>query len=266
MVPTVQLRETGYPPPLPHPGIRKVPSQPAPNGVHAGTPNRDSAKRQAPAIRYGPRRTRIVAPTRRPRLCPITFGLGLVAITVSFVVHWIANVRPISTDKLARTARTASTTPKVARTSIGTASKQPGLSGALTLDSLDRASRDRLILIDKTGKTLSLYLRCSLFPIATGKNIGDKKRVGDCRTPESAPGTAFPIATKQRTSATSLFGTRYMELTTPGWSGIAIHGVAPGEEPSIGTNASHGCVRLRNSDVEDLFDGVRPGDPVIIRP
>ena len=45
---------------------------------------------------------------------------------------------------------------------------------------------------------------------------------------------------------------------------IYIHGT-PDSEP-VGVPRSHGCVRMRNSDVIDLFDRVGPGCRVDIRP
>jgi hypothetical protein len=52
-------------------------------------------------------------------------------------------------------------------------------------------------------------------------------------------------------------GTRWMGLNV---KGFGIHGTnRPG---SIGKNASHGCIRLRNSDIEDLFARVQVGDHV----
>jgi lipoprotein-anchoring transpeptidase ErfK/SrfK len=43
---------------------------------------------------------------------------------------------------------------------------------------------------------------------------------------------------------------------------IAIHGTnAPG---SIGTAASYGCIRMHNRDVEDLFQRVTVGTPVLV--
>lgn len=44
---------------------------------------------------------------------------------------------------------------------------------------------------------------------------------------------------------------------------IYIHGT--NEEHAIGRPASHGCVRLRNADVMELFDLVPEGTPVWIR-
>jgi L,D-transpeptidase ErfK/SrfK len=52
-------------------------------------------------------------------------------------------------------------------------------------------------------------------------------------------------------------GTRWIGLSQKGYG---IHGT---DEPaSIGYAKSHGCIRLRNSDVERLFERVRPGDVV----
>ncbi len=44
---------------------------------------------------------------------------------------------------------------------------------------------------------------------------------------------------------------------------IYIHG-CPDTEP-VGEPVSHGCIRMRNSDVIELFEAVAPGFPVLIR-
>jgi L,D-transpeptidase YbiS len=44
---------------------------------------------------------------------------------------------------------------------------------------------------------------------------------------------------------------------------IYIHGTK--HEDRIGTPDSHGCIRLRNADVIELFDLVEEGTPVVIR-
>ncbi len=52
-------------------------------------------------------------------------------------------------------------------------------------------------------------------------------------------------------------GTRWMGLSVKGYG---IHGTnAPG---SIGRNVSHGCIRMRNRDVEELFELMAVGDSV----
>ena len=59
------------------------------------------------------------------------------------------------------------------------------------------------------------------------------------------PGKACPI------------GTRWLGLSVKGYG---IHGT--NNPSSIGHNASHGCIRLRNRDVEELFVMVSIGDDV----
>ncbi len=57
------------------------------------------------------------------------------------------------------------------------------------------------------------------------------------------------------------FGTRWMGLNVP-WGTFGIHGT---NKPwSIGQFASHGCIRMRNKDVEELFEWVPVGTPVRI--
>ena len=57
------------------------------------------------------------------------------------------------------------------------------------------------------------------------------------------------------------FGTRWMGLNVP-WGIYGIHGT---NKPwSIGQFASHGCIRMRNKDVEELFEWVPVGTNVRI--
>lgn len=52
-------------------------------------------------------------------------------------------------------------------------------------------------------------------------------------------------------------GTRWLGLSAKGYG---IHGT--NNPASIGHNASHGCIRLRNRDIEELFGMVSVGDAV----
>jgi lipoprotein-anchoring transpeptidase ErfK/SrfK len=52
-------------------------------------------------------------------------------------------------------------------------------------------------------------------------------------------------------------GTRWIGLSAKGYG---IHGTS--NPASIGHNASHGCIRMRNRDVEELFTMVAVGDTV----
>ncbi|MGD0364672.1 MAG: L,D-transpeptidase [Bryobacteraceae bacterium] len=56
---------------------------------------------------------------------------------------------------------------------------------------------------------------------------------------------------------TNPIGPRWIGLSRRGYG---IHGTS--NPRSIGRPASHGCIRMRNSDVEELFELVQVGDPV----
>ncbi len=56
-------------------------------------------------------------------------------------------------------------------------------------------------------------------------------------------------------------GPRWIGLNV---KGFGIHGT--NRPDSIGKHASHGCIRLRNSDIEDLFARVQVGDRVSLIP
>lgn len=58
------------------------------------------------------------------------------------------------------------------------------------------------------------------------------------------------------------FGARWLGLNVP-WGTYGIHGT--NNEGSIGSPASHGCIRMLNRDVIELYDLVEVGTPVIIR-
>jgi L,D-transpeptidase ErfK/SrfK len=57
------------------------------------------------------------------------------------------------------------------------------------------------------------------------------------------------------------FGTRWIRINVP-WGGYGIHGTD--DPPSIGQAVSHGCVRMRNEDVEQLYPLVPIGTTVAI--
>ncbi|WP_432666918.1 L,D-transpeptidase family protein [Wukongibacter baidiensis] len=57
------------------------------------------------------------------------------------------------------------------------------------------------------------------------------------------------------------FGTRWMGLNVP-WGKYGIHGT--NKPHSIGWASSHGCIRMRNNDVEELYKIVKHGTPVTI--
>ena len=57
----------------------------------------------------------------------------------------------------------------------------------------------------------------------------------------------------------NVLGTRWMGISSPGYG---IHGTTQPE--SIGKKSSKGCIRMLNKDVEELYDLVTIGTPVVI--
>jgi peptidoglycan hydrolase-like protein with peptidoglycan-binding domain len=107
------------------------------------------------------------------------------------------------------------------------------------------------ISVDTNAFTLSLTQNGKViktYPVAVG-----------------APNTPTPLGSWRIIQKTmnpgGPFGTRWMKLNVP-WGGYGIHGT---DNPSsIGTAASHGCVRMYNEDVNELYDIVPLGTPVQI--
>ncbi len=112
-------------------------------------------------------------------------------------------------------------------------------------------SDETWVLIELNRKRLTLYkgtTALAQYPIASG-----------------AADTPSPIGvfrvTHRFTTELSGFGTRYLGLNVP-WGQYGIHGTnAPS---SIGSNASHGCIRLRVKDAEALYRAVPNGTVVVI--
>ena len=196
-----------------------------------------------------PRATRIESAARPKRRSQVTTILSLTAYA-ALALYW--NQVPPTVYHLPLGVAHVASTPH------GNVQRVPSYPVSPQF-SLDAA---HFILISKDATSLTLYPKVRAFPIATGKNPGNKQRVGDCRTPETPIGTLYSVASKLYTPEMSPFGSRFMGLSTPPWRGIAIHGT--NDPKSIGANASHGCVRLACPDIRKLFDEARIGDSVVI--
>jgi len=91
------------------------------------------------------------------------------------------------------------------------------------------------------------------FPIAVGKNTGNKQAVGDCKTPEGVFYVDEIINSSYWThdfkdgkgEIPNAYGKWFISLKT-NWDGIGIHGTH--DKNSIGTNASEGCIRIWDID------------------
>lgn len=140
-----------------------------------------------------------------------------------------------------------------------------------------RRQVDRIV-VSKATFTATVYSNgevVRVFPIAYGSNPDglNKQKQGDCRTPEGSfqivgkavnpPYRGIPGQVIPGGAPNNPFGTRFMALNTWGGS-IGMHGTS--NPNSIGSRASHGCIRMFTEDAEELFDLVKIGTPVIIKP
>lgn len=110
---------------------------------------------------------------------------------------------------------------------------------------------DRKLALIENGKVVKIY------PVAVGRRAtpspeGTFYIANRVKNPTYyRPGVVIPPG------RSNPVGTRWMGLSVAGYG---IHGT---DEPrSIGRAASHGCIRMRNRDAEDLFARVRVGDVV----
>lgn len=106
------------------------------------------------------------------------------------------------------------------------------------------------IEIDLLRRQLHYYQGSSLagsYPVAIGKPA----------TP--SPVGEWSIVNKKILNYDSVFGSRWMGLSNPGYG---IHGT--NNPSSIGNAVSNGCIRMYNHNVEELFSRVSIGTRVII--
>ena len=135
-------------------------------------------------------------------------------------------------------------------------------------------SEAAMLVISKETLTLTVLDADSVaivrYPVAAGRNYGNKARSGDMRTPEGS----FTVENIQDASwwthdfgdgkgdIKGAYGSHFIRLKTPPHKGIGIHGTH--DPASIGTRATEGCIRLRNEDLKELVPLIRKGLPVVI--
>lgn len=112
--------------------------------------------------------------------------------------------------------------------------------------------RQRVIFIDVDAKCLYLF---------EGKDELRRYTVATGAWDTPTPLGVFRINSRFR-SEMSGFGTCFLGLNVP-WGQYGIHGTNRPE--SIGANASHGCIRMRVEDAEELYGLVPNGTRVVIQ-
>ena len=118
---------------------------------------------------------------------------------------------------------------------------------------------NRYIVVDKSDLRLYYVVDGALvadYPVAVGKSS------------TQTPSATWRIGAKYYTDPGSVYGPRKMRLfrqsgSTFVYTAYGIHGT--NNDASIGTYASHGCIRMHNYDVIPFFDTVPLGTMVVTR-
>jgi len=123
------------------------------------------------------------------------------------------------------------------------------------------------VLVDKSDYTLTLLLDgrfIKQYPVGTGKS--DKTPEGKFVIENKLKNPVWysPDGIYQFGDPKNVLGTRWIGFEDKkGLYGYGIHGTT--DPDSIGKEMSNGCVRLKNEDVQDLFDYVKTKMTVVIQ-
>lgn len=127
----------------------------------------------------------------------------------------------------------------------------PGGAAAVVKPAKEAPAGNVELVISVDRQTLTVYddeKEFKVYHVAVGKQ----------ETP--TPIGVWQVKRKAKNWGTG-FGSRWMGLNVP-WGIYGIHGT---NKPwSIGSHASHGCIRMHNRDVEELYQWVEPGTVVRI--
>ena len=179
-------------------------------------------------------------------------GRSLSAATVRTMVEkTLANPDPAS-SRVVRPAR------KVLKAKITTKNVGRAYPTVITIDRNN--FKLRLFKRLKFSKSYGVAVGQPAYPTPTGQFSITNKQVNPAWTAPNSPwagelaGTTTPGG-----SAANPLRARWMGIV----NGVGIHGTS--QEYSIGSRASHGCIRMRVADVIDLYPRVPVGTPVLIR-
>jgi lipoprotein-anchoring transpeptidase ErfK/SrfK len=129
-----------------------------------------------------------------------------------------------------------------------------------TIITIDRGNfKLRLFKNLKLSKTYRVAVGMPAYPTPTGRYSIQNKAVNPAWTAPNSPWAgAYANETVPGGSAENPLKARWMGIV----NGVGIHGTGiPG---SIGSRASHGCIRMTVPDVVDLYPRVPVGTPVLI--
>ncbi|MCW3017529.1 MAG: L,D-transpeptidase family protein [Solirubrobacterales bacterium] len=129
-----------------------------------------------------------------------------------------------------------------------------------TVITIQKSTRTlRLFKSLKISKRYSVAIGQPAYPTPEGRfSIQSKQTNPTWSVPNSPWAGELGGTTVQGGTAANPLKARWMGIV----NGVGIHGT--GDDASIGTAASHGCLRMHVSDVIDLYERVPVGTPVLI--
>ena len=221
------------------------------------------------------------------RLLALLGGMLVLALAFGAYSYLSAEDEPPAPVSVSAGKQTAST-PAPAKASAADSSSTAAAPAARTEDTAAETARPvatnvavssgKSILIKKSEFRLYLLEDGNVvqsFPVALGKNAGQKRVSGDMKTPDGS----FPIDEvidssdwthdfgDGRGEIAGAYGPYFISLDTSAlsggaWDGIGIHGTH--DPASIGTRVSEGCIRMNNSDLLTLKSQIDVGTEVTI--
>jgi lipoprotein-anchoring transpeptidase ErfK/SrfK len=145
---------------------------------------------------------------------------------------------------------------------VQVAQRPNGSTGWIAADSVELSQTPYALVVTTSTNTLDLYENGALvtsYPVATG--------TGGTPTPKGQFALTELLAPTNRGYGPYAYGiTAFSEALSSFGGGpgqIGLHGTD--DAASIGTDASHGCVRMRNADITELASLLPLGAPIQIR-
>lgn len=235
--------------------------------------------------------SRIAGPSLRAEVKPVY------SVDSASLQRWVTDTattieRPAVDATRTVVKYTIKITPEVMGAAVDVTRAVDAISGALTAqESLTTASRTASLPIDfvapkvtaaKFKKAIVVSLSKTMVYLYDGETLVKSYRCAPGQPAWPTPKGDFVIIRKQANAPWINPGSTWaasMPPSIPGgpgnpmgdrkiginWPGIFLHGIPPSEYGSIGTHASHGCMRMMPSSIHDLYPRVRIGDPVYIR-
>lgn len=129
----------------------------------------------------------------------------------------------------------------------------------IIIDAGEEKARNAAVLDEKREYTIFIEIEDKTLYLLDGNTCVKEYRIASGKSGYPSPLGCWTIIEKGDWGEG--FGGRWLGLDVP-WGKYGIHGTR--ESGSIGTAASHGCIRMFNDDVAELYSLVEIGTEVVI--